>query len=153
MATLDIRQVAYDSPLAQRLVTAAQAELARRYGSGDDTPIDAAQFQPPEGAFFVALLDGQPVGCAGWRSYGGAHTAELKRLYIAPTARRRGVARRLLAAVEQSAREHGRTRLILATGDKQPEAIALYTACGYQPIENFGPYRNYPGIRSFARAL
>jgi GNAT superfamily N-acetyltransferase len=151
-AALDIRQVAYESPVAQRLITAAEAELVDRDGSGDASPIDAAEFRPPAGAFFVAFLGGEPVGCAGWRSY-GADAAELKRMYTAPAARRRGVGRQLLAAVERSAREHGRTRVVLVTGDKQPEAIAMYRTCGYQPIENFGYYRDSPGCRSFARAL
>lgn len=153
MTGLEIRQVSFDSPVARRLVTAAVADLARRYGgSGDETPVDPADFAPPAGAFLVAYLDGEPVGCAGWRSR-GADDAELKRMYTVPAARRRGVARRLLAAIERSARERGRKRVILETGLAQPEAIALYTSCGYEPIENFGYYRDSPTCRSFGRVL
>lgn len=109
---------------------------------------------PPSGAFLVAYLAGGPVGCAGWRSSGDAgETAELKRMYVSPTARGRGVARAVLAAVERSAREYGRRRLILECGDRQPEAIGLYRSAGYEQIENFGFYRNEPGVLSFGRAL
>ncbi|MDG4829513.1 GNAT family N-acetyltransferase [Solwaraspora sp. WMMD1047] len=155
MTDLEIRVVGYDSPVARKLVVDALADLGRRYGgSGDDTPVDPGQFQPPSGAFLVAYLDGAAVGCAGWRSHGdGDETAELKRMYTAPTVRGRGVARRLLGAVERSAREHGRKRLILECGDRQPEAIALYRSCGYELIENFGYYRDEPGVLSFGRLL
>jgi len=63
------------------------------------------------------------------------------------------VARALLAAVEDSARAAGRSRLILECGDKQPEAVALYKSCGYQPIEHFGFYREAPGVISLGRDL
>ncbi len=59
----------------------------------------------------------------------------------------------MLAAVEDSARASGRRRLILETGDRQPEAIGLYTSCGYERIANFGFYRDSPLCVSFARSL
>ena len=155
MTELEIRAVPYDSPVARSLTTAALADLAERYGgNGDDTPVHASEFEPPSGVFLVAYLANRPVGCAGWRSHGDAgEDAELKRMYVAPEARGRGVARRLLAEVERSAREHGRVRLILECGDRQPEAIALYRSSGYQLIENFGYYRDEPGVLSFGREL
>ena len=155
MSEIEIQVVRYDSPVAQRLVTAALADLGARYGGpGDETPVDVAEFEPPAGAFLVAYLDGQPVGCGGWRSHGEAgDTAELKRMYTAEAARGRGVARTVLAAVEQSARDHGRNRIILECGNKQPEAIAMYRSGGYQRIENFGFYRDAPDCVSFGRSL
>ena len=155
MSELEIRPVRYDSPVAQQLVYAAMADLAARYdGSGDETPVEAADFDPPGGAFLVAYLDDAPMGCGGWRSHGeSGETAELKRMYVTPPARGRGIARAVLAAVERSAREYGRGRLILECGDRQPEAIALYQASGYQRIENFGFYRNEPNVLSFGRPL
>src|SRR5690606_31883001 len=125
---LEIRQVAYDDPVAQTLVAAAMADLGQRYGGpGDETPVHPAEFTPPQGMFLVAYLDGAPVGCGGWRSSGDSGTvAELKRMFTVPAARRRGVARRVLAAVEESARAAGRSRMILECGDRQPEAIELY---------------------------
>jgi GNAT superfamily N-acetyltransferase len=152
---LEIHRARFDSPVAQRLIRAALADLGARYGgSGDDTPVDATEFEPPSGAFLIVLLDGEPVGCGGWRSHGDTgDTAELKRMYVAPAARGRGVARAVLGAVERSARDHGRKRIILECGDRQPEAIALYTSSGYEQIPNFGFYRDAPGCVSFGRTL
>ncbi|MEV4755267.1 GNAT family N-acetyltransferase [Micromonospora sp. NPDC049559] len=155
MSELEIRLVGYDSPVARRLVRAALADLGERYGgSGDDTPVRAAEFAPPDGAFLVAYLGGEPVGCGAWRSHGeSGEVAELKRMYTAPEVRGRGVARGVLAAVERSARDHGRKRMILECGDRQPEAIALYEASGYERIENFGYYRDSPNCISYGRSL
>ncbi|WP_091084986.1 GNAT family N-acetyltransferase [Micromonospora nigra] len=155
MRELEIHAVRFDSPVAQGLIAAALADLGARYGgNGDETPVHAAEFAPPSGAFLVARLDGEPVGCGGWRSHGDAgDTAELKRMYTAPQARGRGVARAILAAVERSAWEQGRKRIILECGDRQPEAIAMYTAAGYERIPNFGFYRDEPGCLSFGRTL
>ncbi|GAB3848219.1 hypothetical protein GCM10029963_30830 [Micromonospora andamanensis] len=63
------------------------------------------------------------------------------------------MARTVLAAIERSAREHGRRRIILECGDRQPEAIALYKAAGYERIPNFGFYADEPGCLSFGRTL
>ncbi|MGI5144894.1 GNAT family N-acetyltransferase [Plantactinospora sp. CA-294935] len=155
MSELDIRVVPYDSPVAQQLVGSALADLAQRYGGGgDETPVAVSEFEPPAGAFLVAYLEEVPVGCAGWRTHGGSgDVAELKRMYVSPVARGRGVARRMLSAVEDSAREHGRRRLILECGDRQPEAIALYKGSGYERIPDFGYYRDEPGVLSFGRSL
>jgi len=155
VSEIEIRPERFDSPVAQRLIRAALADLAGRYGgSGDDTPVDPAEFEPPVGAFFVAHLGGEPVSCGGWRSHGDAgDTAELKRMYTAPAARGRGVARAVLAAVERSARECGRQRIVLECGNKQPEAIGMYTAAGYERIPNFGYYQDEPGCVSYARKL
>lgn len=141
--------------VAQALVAAALAELGERYGGdGDATPLQGDEFDPPNGAFLVAYLAGEPAGCGGWRSHGDDRTvAELKRMYTAPVARGRGVARRLLAALEESARASGRKRMILECGDRQPEAIKLYTSAGYRPIPHYGYYQDAPGVRSLGRDL
>jgi GNAT superfamily N-acetyltransferase len=150
---VEITVVGYDDPVAARLVRAALAELGERYGGeGDATPVDAAEFVPPEGAFLVAWRDGEAVGCGAWRSYDPS-VAELKRMYTVPAARGTGVARSLLAAVEDSARAAGKSRAILECGDRQPEAIALYQRYGYQRIPNYGFYADAPGCVSFGRDL
>lgn len=149
---IKVRAARFDEPAVQRLIAEAMAELSRRYGgSGDDTPVAATDFAPPVGAFFVAYAGDVLLGCAGWRAHG--EDAELKRMFTVPAARGRGVARRVLTAIEDSARERGCKRVILETGDKQPEAIALYVRCGYERIEDFGYYKGEEGVLSFARVL
>jgi len=150
---IKIREAAFGEPGVQRLIAAALAELSARYGgSGDDTPVDASDFAPPNGAFLVAEDEtGRLIGCAGWRTHGD--DAELKRMFTLADARGRGVARQVLAAIEDSARARGRKRVILETGDKQPEAIALYEKSGYERIEDFGFYKGEPGVLSYARSL
>ncbi|MGP3998975.1 GNAT family N-acetyltransferase, partial [Streptomyces sp. 8N706] len=81
--------VAYDHPDASRLVDAAQQDEADRYGDVDRTPVHAAEFAVPLGLFLVGYLGGTAVACGGWRVH-GSDAAELKRLYVAPPARRRG---------------------------------------------------------------
>jgi GNAT superfamily N-acetyltransferase len=151
--TVEIREVEYDEPDVRALVTLALGDLSERYGggSGDDSPVTAAEFAPPIGRFFVALDGGRMIGCAGWRTHGD--DAELKRMFTIPTARGRGIARRLLATVEASARADGRKRVILEMGDRQPEAVALYQSAGYRRIEDFGYYKDYRGVLSYARDL
>lgn len=152
MSEIEIRAVPYGSPVAQQLVARAMADLGARYGgSGDDTPVEATEFDPPDGVFLVAFLGGEPVGSGGWRRHG--EFAELKRMYTAGHARGRGVGRTVLAALERSAREHGRKRMILECGDKQPEAIAMYEGSGYERIDDFGFYRGVPGVLSYGRDL
>ncbi|BFU42822.1 GNAT family N-acetyltransferase [Krasilnikovia sp. MM14-A1004] len=152
MSEIDIRPARFTAPEVQLLVADALGDLSQRYGgTGDDTPIAAEDFEAPSGAFFGAYLGDALVGCAGWRAHG--EDAELKRMYTSPSVRGRGVARRLLAAVEDSARADGRKRMILETGDRQPEAIALYTSAGYERIEDFGYYKGQAGVLSYARTL
>jgi GNAT superfamily N-acetyltransferase len=147
--------VGYADQVAQALVAAALAELGERYGGeGDETPVNPVQFAPPHGAFFVAYQSGDSVGCGGWRTFeDDPEAAEIKRMYVEPSARRQGIALGLLRAIEGSARAAGRTRMILETGDQQPEAISLYVKAGYERIPDFGYYRGEPGVRSFGRRL
>lgn len=155
MTELDIRLTRYGSRVATELTTAALAELSERYGGdGDTTPILPGEFDPPEGGFLVAYVDHVPAGCVGWRTLADDETtAELKRLYVAPEFRGAGLARALLAAVEDSARQAGRKRIWLETGTAQPEAIGLYEQSGYQRIADFGHYKAYDDVRSFGRDL
>jgi GNAT superfamily N-acetyltransferase len=80
-------------------------------------------------------------------------TVEVKRMFVRTEHRRKGHARRLLAALEDRARAQGFRRVLLETGLVQPEAIALYKSAGYAPVEGFGHYKDSPLSRSFARDL
>lgn len=143
----------------QALVAEVQAEYTLLYGGPDDSPLDEGGFDPPQGAFFVGHADGKPVAMGGWRLrldlhvLGGVAVAEIKRMYVAPAARRRGHARRVLAHLEQTARETGADVMVLETGTMQPEAIAMYIAAGYQPVANFGHYSWSPLARCFGKPL
>ncbi|WP_406139168.1 GNAT family N-acetyltransferase [Streptomyces sp. NBC_01089] len=159
---MNIRPVRYDHPDAVKLNDQVQLEYIERYGDeGDITPLDATMFDPPSGLYLLAYdEDGSPVATGGWRNQDGAGAegyatgdAELKRMYVVREARGLGLARRILAALEESARAAGRTRMVLETGDQQPEAIALYTSSGYTPCAKFGHYREYESSRCFAKPL
>jgi WS/DGAT/MGAT family acyltransferase len=145
-------EVPFDSELAQSLVAEVQQEYVRRYGGQDETPVDPTEFAPPDGSFLVARVGSTPIGCAGMRRHGDG-TVEVKRMFVRVEHRRRGHARRLLAALEDRARAQGCRRVVLETGLAQPEAIALYTSAGYTPIAGFGHYKDAPLSRSFARDL
>ncbi|MEU6374274.1 GNAT family N-acetyltransferase [Streptomyces sp. NPDC046909] len=158
---MDIRRVSFDHPDAVKLNDQVQAEYGVRYGDGGDaTPMDPADFDPPNGAYLIAYDENDsPVATGGWRIQDANEEgnldgdAELKRMYVIEQARGRGLARRILAALEEDARAAGRLRMVLETGDKQPEAIALYISSGYEPCEKFGYYRHYESSRCFAKTL
>lgn len=156
MTSIEISVTGYDDRVSQAIIADALADLGVRYGSssGDDTPVDAGEFTPPGGRFLVAWADGEPAGCGGWRTLADDETvAEIKRMYTAPAWRGRGVATAVLRAIEETARDAGKKRLVLETGQRQPEAIALYAKLGYERIPNFGYYQDYPDCVSFGRVL
>lgn len=151
---IQIKPTRYGSATAQKLIAELMTDLEERYGSADATPVAGVEFDPPDGGFLVVYLDDQPVGCGAWRSHARSdEVAEVKRVFVLASARKQGLARTIMAALEDDARAHGRKRIILETGIGQPEAIALYEALGYERIPNFGYYKNEPGARCFAKTL
>ena len=157
--SLEVRRLPITHPDAALLVEEVQQEYVARYGGRDETPIDPAYFEEPMGAFFVGYLDGVPVVTGAWRRRtdvvvgGSSLTAEVKRMYVAPGGRHLGLARAMLAHLEDTAREAGAEVMVLETGIRQPEAIALYESSGYTPVPGFGFYRDSPISRCFARPL
>ncbi|MER5181837.1 GNAT family N-acetyltransferase [Streptomyces sp. NPDC002896] len=158
---MNIRRVSFDHPDAVKLNDRVQLEYAERYqDEGDVTPLDATMFEPPKGLYLIAYDEyGTPLATGGWRAQDlndegySDGDAELKRMYVAPEARGLGLARRILAALEDDARAAGRVRMVLETGTKQPEAIGLYTSSGYEPCSKFGHYRFDELSRCFAKPL
>jgi GNAT superfamily N-acetyltransferase len=135
-------QVPWDDPDVQRLAADQQAEVRARYG-GKDEP-GAHPSAADVGVVLVARDDdGTALGCGALRALGDG-VAEVKRMYVVPAARGRGVSRAVLGALENAARERGWTTLRLETGPRQPEAIGLYTSAGYGPVEAFGAYVGDP---------
>lgn len=158
---MNIQIRSYDHRDAVKLEAEVQQEYIERYkGEGDTTPLDPAMFRPPGGLFLIAY-DGQdrPVATGAWRALdenGEGYAdgdAELKRMYVIPACRGLGLARRILAVLEDDARAAGRVRMVLETGTQQPEAIALYTSSGYAPTKKFGHFREYEDSRCFAKPL
>jgi GNAT superfamily N-acetyltransferase len=134
---------------ARDLLTAMVAEMNELYGDieGPNVPsATPADFAQPHGTFLVGYHDGEPV-CAGGLKRLDERAAEIKRMYVAPAARRRGVARRLLTALEDAARARGYAVVRLDTGPRQPHAATLYRAAGYVDIGNFNanPLAAYRG--------
>ncbi|MGR6970962.1 GNAT family N-acetyltransferase [Streptomyces cynarae] len=158
---MNIRRASFDHPDAVKLNDLVQAEYHVRYGDGGDaTYLDPAMFVPPVGLYLIAYDEQErPVATGGWRSQEKNDEgyedgdAELKRMFVMEEMRGRGLARRILAALEEDARAAGRTRMVLETGTKQPEAVALYTSSGYEPCAKFGYYRFYESSLCFAKPL
>ncbi|WP_030603182.1 GNAT family N-acetyltransferase [Streptomyces fulvoviolaceus] len=158
---MHIRQVPFDHPDAVKLDEEVQAEYHARYGDGGDaTFLAPADFDPPNGVYLIAYDEtDRPVATGGWRAQDMNDEgnldgdAEVKRMYVIDAMRGRGLARRILAALEADARAAGRSRMVLETGTEQPEAIALYTSSGYELCEKFGHYRFHEESRCFAKGL
>jgi GNAT superfamily N-acetyltransferase len=146
-----MREVAADDPVAVRLIEAMGAEMQARYGDGGLSPAQPQQFLTP-GTFLLAELDGIAVGCGGVRP-SGENAAEIKRMYVDPAARGRGIARGLLRALVAHARARGLTRLLLETGTAQPEAISLYESEGWTLVPPFGHYADDPRTRCYGLDL
>ncbi|WP_328560981.1 GNAT family N-acetyltransferase [Streptomyces coelicoflavus] len=158
---MNIRRVPFDHPDAVKLNNEVQAEYDIRYGDGGDaTYLAPSDFAPPNGLYLVAYDENDvPVASGGWRRQDANDEgnldgdAELKRMFVTEQVRGRGLARRILAALEEDARATGRTRMVLETGTKQPEAVALYTSSGYEPCVKFGYYRFHEDSLCYAKAL
>jgi GNAT superfamily N-acetyltransferase len=138
---VEIRRENYGAAVVQSLIAALGTELLERYqgfdgSGGEPSPSD---FEPPEGAFLVGWEGEEPVACGGVCRHDET-TAELRRMYVRPEARGRGLSRALLGALEEEARGLGYGFVRLETGDRQPEAIGLYVSSGYLPIPRFGPF-------------
>ncbi|WP_421952496.1 GNAT family N-acetyltransferase [Pelagibacterium sp.] len=123
-------------------------ELARRFEEGFDVKRsadpDAIDMIRPRGAFILAMSDGLPIGCVGLKGTTKGY-AEIKRLWVAPSARGLGLAHRLMASVEIAARELDIARLRLDTNRALPEAIAMYRRTGWTEIDRFNddPYPDF----------
>jgi putative acetyltransferase len=129
------------SPVAQELIRALNAELESRYpeDGANFFRLDADEVREGHGAFLVADLNGDPIGCGAVRRIEPL-VAEVKRMYVAPRARGLGVGRQIVAALEAEAVRLGATRLVLETGPRQPEAIAVYLRAGFVEIPLYGEY-------------
>jgi GNAT superfamily N-acetyltransferase len=149
---IEVRTVPSDAEPATALVAAMVDEVSALYGRIDvpgapsATPAD---FAPPGGTFVVLLEDGVPVAGGGVKRLDD-EACEIKRMYVVPEARGRGLASRLLVALEDAARELGYAIVRLDTGPQQPTAQAMYERAGYAPIGNFNanPFASFWGEKA-----
>ena len=128
-----------EDPDALALVAAMEDEVVSRYGpvrSERTSLLEASELSPPTGAFVVLTLGGRAVAGGGVRRLEPG-VGELKRMYVLPEARGRGLGRRLLAALEAAAADLGLERLRLDTDEQLTAALALYRSAGYEPIPDY----------------
>ena len=134
-----IEAVPLDGPDGSRLIAEFVAEISVRYPGWTPASGPSAEpheFVPPDGRFVVASVDGAALGCGGYTRIGD-EVAEIKRVYVRPEGRGRGVARSMLAHLESAARDAGYAFVRLDTGDQQPEALAMFRAAGYVEIDDY----------------
>ena len=143
--TVQIRRTTLTSPDAAQLIAALNAELTQAFPEPGAThfSLSDGQVSDGDGAFLVAYLDNVAVGCGAVRRLDQA-TAEIKRMYVDPSVRGRGIGRALVAALEREARLVGVTRIVLETGTRLVPAIKLYESMGYARIPLFGEYLSSP---------
>ena len=155
METVQIRRSTLASPDATRLIAALNAELSAAFPEpgANHFSLNAAQVAAGDGAFLVAYLDDVAVGCGAVRRLDQT-TAELKRMYVDPSVRGRGIGRALVAALEREAKIIGATRVVLEIGTRLAPAIKLYESMEYARIPLFGEYLSSPETSlCFGKAL
>jgi GNAT superfamily N-acetyltransferase len=146
-------------PMARVLIFRQWSELCERYGvpapCGEHEAMPTGTFAAPGGVFLVGEVDGVAVACGGVRRCQEERpgVGEIKRMYVEPAMRGRGLGRVLLAALEAEGRRLGYERLWLETGIAQPEALHLYVSSGWSPIPKYGEYKHEEGSRCFERIL
>ena len=136
---------------AEKLITELCEEMTARYGA-PPSPFSLCEAAAPRTIFVVARVHGEPVACGALRRFDD-DTAEIKRMYVAPSARRRGLARHILATLEHHAQELRYRTIRLETGVRQPEAQRLYESMGFQRIEPFGSYVGNPTSICFEKTV
>jgi GNAT superfamily N-acetyltransferase len=151
---IEIAPESFSSPVARALVAALNQDLRATYPEPGATHfrLDAEEVAPGVGIFMVARLGGRPVGCGALRCVRdpalmwelGPMVGELKRMYVARDERGKGIGRALLLRLEAEARALGLNRLVLETGNRSPDAIALYRNAGFAAIPAYGEYLASP---------
>jgi len=152
--SLSISAEPFDSRDAQELITALDAGLAELYPPEQrfGPNLKLHHLESGRGTFLVARDDGRAIGCGAIRLL-DATTAEVKRMYVEPAHRGRGVARAVLASLEAAAQQLGARRLVLETGTHSPDAISLYRRGGFRQIDCWGEYATSPTSVCMEKAL
>lgn len=140
---LTIRREAADSKPAEALLLELDAELAERYPHLAIHGLHPGEAQDSKLIFLIARIGGEPAGCGALRPLDDTRV-EVKRMFVRPTFRGQGLGEAILEALEKAGREAGYDTLLLETGTRQPEALALYRKAGYTEREPFGEYLGNP---------
>ena len=135
---------------ARELIRELDSEIAGLYPGSPINGIDVAEFEKAGGYFVIAKEAGQALGCGAFRPV-GEQCAEIKRMFVRASARRRGIARQILRHLEEEVRRRGLRSIVLETGCANCEAMALYEAEGYFPIPAFLGYVGSPISRCYAK--
>lgn len=134
---ISLRPEPFGSEGPRWVVAQAEAELVARYGGLDDGELGltAAMFDPPSGVFLIARKEGraEPVGGAGLRTV-ATETGEVRRVWVDPAWRGRGIGRDLMAGIDEAAGALDLSVLRIETGDRQPEAVSFYEALGWERV-------------------
>ncbi|MFD1931898.1 MULTISPECIES: GNAT family N-acetyltransferase [Nonomuraea] len=142
---MNVESVAWDDPAAVRLREAMSKEMGERYADMGDFDFPEDFSVSPESVVYTGVAitaGGVPVGHVALRRLGA--DLEIKRMFVAPEHRGNGVATALLEAAEGAAARLGAGRVVLQTGDRQPDAVRLYEREGYTPIAVYPPYHLVP---------
>ena len=136
---------AFESPDARQLIAALDAGLAELYPPEQrfGPNLKAQHLEDGRGTFLVARDDGRAVACGAVRML-DASRGEIKRMYVEPDQRGKGVGRAVLARLEAAARQLGARRLVLETGSHSPDALALYRRAGFTQVDCWGEYTTSP---------
>lgn len=147
---LEIAPESLTSAVAASLIAELNKDLKADYPEPGTTHfrLDADEVAPGNGIFVVARWEGRPVGCGALRRVVdpeltrelGPQVGELKRMYVAKDLRGKGIGRAVLARLEAEARILGLDRLVLETGNRSPQALALYRRAGFTSIPAYGEY-------------
>ncbi len=148
IAMVEVTPIDPAHPHARHCLNAYFAELDRRFDTGFDPalsiPADDDELRPPAGLLLVATLRGEPIACGALKFHGDEPT-ELKRMWVAESARGLGLGRRILSELERSAADHGARVVRLETNRTLTEAINLYRSVGYEEVAAFNdePYAHH----------
>ena len=153
LPTIMLRRTNAADASYRTLVVELDADLRERYGAIQDqyAPLNVL---PTDMTVVLAEAAGRPLGCGAMRTFPYAPaTIEIKRMYVAPRARRHGIARAVLSELANIGRERDAASMVLETGNLQHEAIALYESWGFERIDAFPPYAGMPASICMRKAL
>ncbi len=132
-----------DNPLFKELVVLLDQEVTERYGAIQKAYEQHNRFTEPADVCLISEGE-QPIACGAIRQLEGYNWAEMKRVYVRSDFRRKGLSKRIVLELEKWSAEQGFDAIVLETGARLFEAVALYKKMDYQVVENFGPYADRP---------